>query len=87
MAIIESQKKRIHRSERERLENLRFKSAVKTHFHRLEAAVEAGDRKTAEKEHGLLVGKIDKATKTRAIHKNNASRKKSRAARILASAG
>ena len=43
MANIASQEKRIHRAERERLENRRYTSAVKTYFRRLEAAVEAGD--------------------------------------------
>ena len=43
MANIASQKKRIARTERERQENLRFRSSVKTYFRRLEAAVQSGD--------------------------------------------
>ena len=43
MANIASQKKRILRSERERAENRLLTSTVKTHFRRLESAVEAGD--------------------------------------------
>ncbi len=43
MANIHSQKKRILRSERERLENRRYTSAIKTYFRRLEEAV-AGRR-------------------------------------------
>ena len=43
MANIASQKKRILRSERERTENRLLTSTVKTHFRRLESAVEAGD--------------------------------------------
>ena len=43
MANIASQKKRILRSERERDENRRLTGAVKTHFRRLESAVESGD--------------------------------------------
>ena len=38
MANIASQEKRIHRAERERLENRRYTSAIKTYFRRLEAA-------------------------------------------------
>ena len=40
MANIASQKKRILRAERERLENRRYTSAIKTYFRRLQAAVE-----------------------------------------------
>ena len=61
MANIASQKKRILRSERERSENRRLTGAVKTHFRRLESAVEAGDAETVESEHRALISKIDKA--------------------------
>ena len=43
MANIHSQKKRILRAERERLENRRYTSKIKTYFRRLESAVAAGD--------------------------------------------
>ena len=82
MANIHSQKKRILRSERERLENRRYTSAVKTYFRRLEAAVAGGDDATAETEHRQLVKTIDKAVKVGAFHRNNGARKKSRAARL-----
>jgi small subunit ribosomal protein S20 len=83
MANIASQKKRIARSERERLENLRFKSAVKTHFRRLEAAVESGDSGAIESERKTLISRIDKAVQKGAIHRNTAARKKARAAVIV----
>jgi small subunit ribosomal protein S20 len=86
MANIASQKKRIARSQRERLENLRFKSAVKTHFKRLEAAVSSGDASTIESEHKALISRIDKAVQQGALHKNTGARKKSRAAGIARSA-
>jgi small subunit ribosomal protein S20 len=82
MANIHSQKKRILRSERERLENRRYTSAVKTYFRRLETAVTAGDDAAAETEHRQLVRTIDKAVKVGAFHRNNGARKKSRAARL-----
>ena len=82
MANIHSQEKRIHRSERERLENRRRTSTVKTHFRRLQAAVEAGDAETIEREHRALVSVIDKAAEHGALHRNNAARKKARAARV-----
>jgi len=85
MANIHSQKKRILRSERERLENRRYTSTIKTYFRSLEGQVEAGDTATAESTHRELVSTIDKAVKRGALHKNTGARKKSRAARTLAS--
>jgi small subunit ribosomal protein S20 len=82
MANIHSQKKRILRAERERLENRRYTSSIKTYFRRLEQAVAAGEAETAEAEHKVLVRTIDKAVKRGALHRNNGARKKSRAARL-----
>jgi small subunit ribosomal protein S20 len=84
MANIASQKKRILRSERERAENRLLTSTVKTHFRRLESAVEAGDTSTIASEERDLVSKIDKAVQKGAMHKNTGSRKKSKASRIAA---
>jgi len=82
MANIPSQKKRIKRTERERLENRRYTSKIKTCFHRLERAVSDSDADLAETEHRALIQTIDKAVKRGAIHRNNGARKKSRAARL-----
>ncbi|HEX6459714.1 MAG TPA: 30S ribosomal protein S20 [Thermoleophilaceae bacterium] len=87
MANIASQEKRIHRAERERLENRRYTSSIKTYFRRLEAAVAAGDAATADAEHRELVSRIDRAVKRHALHKNNGARKKSRAAALRAKLG
>jgi small subunit ribosomal protein S20 len=84
MANIASQKKRILRTERERLENRRYTSAIKTYFRRLETAVAAGDDDVAATEHRTLVSTIDKAVKAGALHRNTGSRKKSRAERMRA---
>jgi small subunit ribosomal protein S20 len=86
MANIASQKKRILRSERERAENRLLTSTVKTHFRRLESAVEGGDAEAIASEERDLVSKIDKAVQKGAMHLNTGSRKKSKAARIAASA-
>jgi len=85
MANIHSQKKRILRTERERLENRRYTSAIKTYFRRLEAAVAAGEADTADAELRMLVSTVDKAVKRGALHRNTGARKKSRASRIRAS--
>jgi small subunit ribosomal protein S20 len=84
MANIASQKKRIARTERERHENLRFASSVKTHMKRLQAAVSSGDDQAADAEHKALVSRIDKAVQNGAMHRNTGARKKSRAARVRA---
>ena len=82
MANIHSQKKRILRAERERQENRRYTSKIKTYFRRLERAVADGDTTSAETEHRALVATIDKAVKRGAVHRNAGARKKSRAARL-----
>ena len=84
MANIASQEKRIARAERERAENRRRTSQVKTWFRRLETAVEEGDAARADEEQRMLVSRIDKAVKSGALHPNNGARKKARAARIRA---
>ena len=82
MANIHSQKKRILRAERERLENRRYTSRIKTYFRRLEQAASTGDDQAADAEHRVLVQTIDKAVKRGALHRNSGARKKSRAARV-----
>ena len=85
MANIASQEKRIHRAERERLENRRYTSSVKTSFRRLEAAVQAGDASVADEVYNTLCSRIDRAARSGAFHRNTAARKKARAARLRAS--
>ena len=85
MANIHSQKKRILRAERERLENRQYTSAIKTYFRRLEAAVrERRQRGRRGRAPRTLVSTIDKAVKRGALHRNTGARKKSLAARIRA---
>jgi len=85
MANIKSQIKRNNRSERERVENRQYTSAIKTYFRRLETAVNEGNDETAGTEHRKLVSLIDKAVKRGALHANTGARKKSRAERLLRS--
>jgi small subunit ribosomal protein S20 len=87
VANIHSQIKRIQRSERERQENLRYTSRVKTYFRRLEQAMSTGDRAAADAEFTELQRTIDKAVKRGALHRNTGARKKSRAERLRASSG
>ena len=82
MANIASQEKRNQRSLRERAENRRYTSTVKTYFRRLEAAVGEGDGDRADSEFRTLVSTIDHAVKRGALHRNNGARKKARAAAL-----
>jgi small subunit ribosomal protein S20 len=86
MANIHSQKKRILRSERERLENRRYTSTIKTYFRSLESLVAGGDSAAADTTHRELVSAIDKAVKRGAMHRNTGAHRKSRAARVRAGA-
>jgi small subunit ribosomal protein S20 len=86
MANIASQEKRIHRAERERQENRRYTSSVKTYYRRLEDAVASGDDERADAEYRQLVSLIDRAVKRGALHRNTGARKKTRAARVRAGA-
>jgi small subunit ribosomal protein S20 len=86
MANIASQKKRILRSERERLENRRYTSALKTQFRHLEDAVKAGDTDAVAAAHSKYVSLVGKSVKSGALHRNTGSRKVARAARLVKSA-
>ena len=83
MPNIKQQEKRVRLATRQRLQNLRYRSTVKTLTKRLERAVEAGDAAQIDAEHRTLVRWIDKAAARGAIHKNTAARKKAQAARLL----
>ena len=86
MANIKQQKKRVGIQERQRTENLRYRSTIKTLTKRLEAAVADADAERVSAEHRELVRTIDRAARRGALHRNTAARKKSRAARLVASA-
>ena len=84
MPNIRQQEKRVRSAARQRLENLRYRSTVKTLTKRLEAAVAAGQADQVAVEHRELVRTIDRAAARGALHKNTAARKKSQAARLTA---
>ena len=86
MPNIQQQKKRVLIASRQRDENLRYRSTIKTLGKRLEAAVIAGDADAIATEHLTLVRMVDRAVSKGAMHKNTAGRKKSQAARLVTSA-
>lgn len=85
MPNIKQQERRVRIAERQRLENRRWRSAAKTFFKRLVAAVEEGDEERIAAAHRQLVRTLDRAAAKRAIHPNRAARKKSQAMRLIAS--
>jgi small subunit ribosomal protein S20 len=82
MANIRQQRKRVRLAARQRLENLRYRSTVRTMMRRLESAAEEGDAERVSTEHRELQRWIDRAAAHGAIHRNTAARKKAQAARI-----
>jgi small subunit ribosomal protein S20 len=86
MANIKQQKKRVRIAARQRLENLRYRSTIKTLTKRLERASHEGGKTVAD-DHRELVRWIDRATARGALHQNTAARKKAQAARIASGSG
>jgi small subunit ribosomal protein S20 len=86
MPNIKQQKKRVRIAAEERLENLRYRSTIKTLTKRLAAAVEEKDAAAIEAEHKSLARLIDRAAARGALHRNAAARKKSQAARLVGGA-
>jgi small subunit ribosomal protein S20 len=87
MPNIRQQKKRVRIASRQRLENLRYRSTIKTLTKRLEAAVEAGDEDAVRTERRSLEQLIDRAAAKGALHRNTAARKKSQASRLVSPPG
>jgi small subunit ribosomal protein S20 len=83
MPNIQQQKKRVRTAANERVENLRYRSTVKTLAKRLQAAVESGDDNRVEAEHRELVRWLDRAAAKGALHRNTAARRKAQAARLV----
>ena len=84
MPNIKQQQKRVRVASRQRLENLRYRSTIKTLTRRLEAAVAEGDPATVDAERRRLEHWLDLAAERGAIHKNKAARRKSQVARLAA---
>ncbi len=84
MANIKQQKKRIRVAERQRLENIRYRSSIKTAFRRVAEAVQSGDTEAVASAHATFVALVDRAAARHALHPNAAARKKARVTRVIA---
>jgi small subunit ribosomal protein S20 len=87
MPITKSGKKRLRQNIARRTRNRAAKSAVKTQLKRVLAAITAGDREKIEGEYRLACKKLDKAAAAGVIHRNTASRHKSRLSARIKGAG
>jgi small subunit ribosomal protein S20 len=85
MPNIKQQKKRVRSASRQRLENLRYRSTVKTLERTLNDAIADGDADKVAVAHRNYVKLVDRSVARGALHKNTAARKKSQAARAVAS--
>jgi small subunit ribosomal protein S20 len=84
MANSKQQKKRVRTAARQRLENLRYRTQIKTLSRRLGDAADAGEAEQVADAHRKLTVLLDRASARGAIHRNTAARKKSQAARTAA---
>ncbi|MDA8194910.1 MAG: 30S ribosomal protein S20 [Thermaerobacter sp.] len=83
MANIKSAKKRIRQTAVRTLRNKIRKTMVRTAIRRFEAAVNRKDFEAAETALQFCYARLDRAAQKGAIHRNNASRHKSRLAARL----
>lgn len=83
MAKISQQLKRNLTNEKKRLLNAAFKSSVKSAVKSVEKATEAKDVPNAEAALIVAFTKLDKAVSKGFLHKNNASRNKSRLQKLV----
>lgn len=82
---LKSSKKRIRQNEKRRVRNRRYLSSSRTLVKKAKEAIAAGNLEEATKATRLATQSLDKAASKGVIHKNNASRRKSRLMKSLAS--
>ncbi|MDY7221865.1 30S ribosomal protein S20 [Halalkalibacterium halodurans] len=83
MPNIKSAIKRVKTNEKRRIQNASVKSALRTAIKQFEAKVENNDAEAAKAAFVEATKKLDKAANKGLIHKNAASRQKSRLAKKL----
>ena len=87
MANIKSAKKRIRTIAKKQARNKHVKSFTKTAVKKLVTAAKAGEKETLKTLYMQASSAIDKAASKGVYHKNTASRKKSRLARLVNKVG
>lgn len=84
MANIESAKKRNRQNIKRRMRNRVFRGRARSYVKKARLAIESGNVDEARTATTQAVAALDKAAEKGVIHKNNASRRKSRIMRSLA---
>lgn len=83
MPTMKSAKKRLRQNIKHNLRNRTYKSALKTQMKKFLNAIREGNAQAAQEELRLTVKKLDTGVSKNILHKNTASRKKSRLAKKL----
>lgn len=83
MPNTKSAMKRMRQAEKRRLRNRFYRSTARTYVKRARAAIAAGDLEAAQEAIKQAVSALDRAAEKGVIHKNNASRRKSRLMKVL----
>ena len=86
MANTASAKKRIRSSARRRERNRHYCSAARTYIKKTRVLIKQGDLEGADEMSRKAVSTLDRAARKGIVHKRNASRRKSRLMKELASA-
>lgn len=84
MANHKSALKRIRQNEKRRLYNRTYRSRARTFVKKARVSLADGDLEAAREDTRLAVQDLDKAASRGVIHRNNASRRKSRLMKQLA---
>ena len=83
MANTRSAAKQARKAERRRTLNRKTKDAVRQAGKQIKTLVKEGKKEEALKSFSEFQSVLDKATKTKKLHRNTANRRKSRAAKLL----
>ena len=78
MANSAGSRKRARQAENRRQHNASLRSMARTYLKKVNAAIDAGDKETAQSAYGVAVSALDKAATKGIFHKNKVSRHKSR---------
>ncbi|MEA2553757.1 MAG: small subunit ribosomal protein [Fimbriimonadaceae bacterium] len=81
MANTRSSKKDLRRTAKKRVRNQQTRTSLKTFMKKVRTAAASGDASGAKEALGTAASAIDKAKQRGIIHKNQAARRKSRAAK------
>ena len=84
MANLKSQIKRNKQNEKRRLHNRIYRGRARTHVKKARLAIEEGGIEAAREATQLAISSLDRAATKGILHKNNASRRKSRLMKHLA---